>query len=108
MAVKFTNAPDFCAELRKSDVADGIVRVVYHEEPERVTGGVTFNLFVLATFLAKRESGSEIVRLRHFCGAMWRMGRDEETVGRAEEARGQVETAARELDLELRGGVIEV
>lgn len=106
--VKFSDEQEFCNELRSEIEAgrtpdQGIVRVTHLWRAASFSPNI-HHLYVVATYSVE----GRVTRLQAYCGDLWRMTRQDEPVwARAKATRQPIEEACQELQLEVRGGVVE-
>ncbi len=103
-AVRFHHPSDFLAELaRDVELVDRrIVRVTRGYRRSRLAPTVQ-----LVSVLASYElHGGQVVHLDAACGDWWGIG-DDGALRRADEIARRIEDACRDLNLEVRGGVVE-
>ena len=104
MLVKFNNAEEFTEELERESLAKPVVRLTYLRKANEKIAPLT-TLFVVGT--AKAADG-DIIRLEHYCGALWGIGQeDEKTQRHAEDVYRFIENHCRDLHLEVRAGIFE-
>jgi len=107
MIVRFNATEEFLEEMEKdrTEIERGVVRLTTLMRADSKTPGITHYL-VLATY----RRGDEIVKLEHYCGWLWQSSVEAERA-EVEKKRDKVyealEAKAKELALELRGGVFE-
>jgi hypothetical protein len=101
--IKFNDAKEFVAELQLSrlHMPEPILRVTKSFEQSGAVPSA-FLVSVIATF----EMRTRIVRLNRYCGEHWPHA-DQKAVELADSTIKVLEDAAKELEVEVRAGVIE-
>lgn len=102
--VRFHHPSDFLAEVARDVglIERRIVRVTRGYRRNREAPTVQF-VSVLASY--ELPSG-QVVQLDAACGDWWGAG-DDGALRRADEVARRIEDACRDLDLEVRGGIVE-
>jgi len=104
MLIKFNAADDFVEELKKEPLAKPMVRLTYLRKANEKIAPLA-SLYVVAT--AKAADG-DIIRLDHYCGALWGIGQeDEKTHRHAEAVNIYIKDHCKDLHLEVRAGIFE-
>ncbi|MFH0809048.1 MAG: hypothetical protein V2A77_01040 [Pseudomonadota bacterium] len=114
MIIKFNQPGEFIEELDQEYGKDVLtlgvpgevrptLRLTNEHRQTEVSPNIT-HLVVLATIPNKK---GDIIKLFHFVGDLWGVGRDEEIVKKATLVHAQLEEAAKRLNIEVRGGVYE-
>ncbi|MHB8084381.1 MAG: hypothetical protein ACYDHZ_00950 [Dehalococcoidia bacterium] len=118
MIVLFNKPEEFIEELRKEfpEVSDGVKSHSLPKNPEilRITSmfsskGSTPGSKVSLVATTKMQSvPGDILRLEYFCGESWgEPAIDNKVFERARVARVAMEALAKELNLEIRAGILE-
>lgn len=107
--VKFSDVDEFCRELAKDTPDRHIVRVTSRLKTASFSPNVR-HVLVVATCAVTRpgDEHAEIVRLEEYVGDVWGIGQaDEITLEKAEEAKTRLESKCRQMDMDVRGGMVE-
>jgi len=103
MLIKFNAADEFVKELKKEPLAKPVVRLTYLRKANEKVAPLN-SVYIVAT--AKAADG-DIIRLDHYCGALWGVQEDEETHRHAEDINIYIKNHCKDLHLEVRAGLFE-
>lgn len=108
--VKFNDLEEWSDELRK-DVPDrAIVRLTYLFKTSRISPNIR-HVLVVATHNVTRPGGEphQIVRFEKYVGDLWGLSQetDDKVIERGGQLHAKIEAICRDLQLDVRAGIVE-
>ncbi len=102
--IRFNYPDEYIEELKKESLEKPIVRLTNLQRPIEKVAPLR-SLSVVST--AKAATG-DIIRLEHYCGQLWGLGKEDKRIWeRAEAIHEEIKKACQDLDLEVRAGIYE-
>ncbi len=106
--VKFNDVDEFCQELAKDTPDRHIVRMTYLFKPSSFSSHMRHVLVVATCAVTRPGASVQIVRLEKYIDDLWGAGDlDEQVMEKGHEVRTKLEGLCRQMNLDVRGGVVE-